>query len=313
MPARRPGRRPGRARGRDDARHPHVGGRLRKPRPSRSASAVAGEGTLGEIEVQTDPLRLLQAPPRAAPADHPRRRRARRVAEDRLQGARHLRQRPAARGREGDPGGMWAGTVVVAIALAVGLFFVVPVGLTCLIKDQLGFVVPVLARRGRPAHGDLPRLPAAPSRLRDLRRVFEYHGAEHKTISCYEAGLPLTPENAAALLAPAPALRDELPARRHDRRDLRLRPDRPARLVPARPYARCRRPAPSPGISFEIIKFAGRNRRNALGTGGHVARASSSSSSPRASPTSTRGRGDPRDGDRTRRRTSTTSASSPRR
>ena len=34
------------------------------------------------------------------------------------------------------------------------------------------------------------------SRMRDLRRVFEYHGAEHKTISCYEAGLELTPENA---------------------------------------------------------------------------------------------------------------------
>ncbi len=34
------------------------------------------------------------------------------------------------------------------------------------------------------------------SRVRDLRRVFEYHGAEHKTISCFEAGLPLTPANA---------------------------------------------------------------------------------------------------------------------
>ena len=34
------------------------------------------------------------------------------------------------------------------------------------------------------------------SRMRDLQRVFEYHGAEHKTISCKEAGLPLTPENA---------------------------------------------------------------------------------------------------------------------
>ena len=30
----------------------------------------------------------------------------------------------------------------------------------------------------------------------DIRRVFEYHGAEHKTIFCYEAGLPLTVENA---------------------------------------------------------------------------------------------------------------------
>ena len=35
------------------------------------------------------------------------------------------------------------------------------------------------------------------SRLRDLRRVFEYHGAEHKVISCYEAADELTPQRAA--------------------------------------------------------------------------------------------------------------------
>lgn len=33
------------------------------------------------------------------------------------------------------------------------------------------------------------------TRMRELHRVFEYHGAEHKTIACYEAGLPLTVEN----------------------------------------------------------------------------------------------------------------------
>ena len=33
------------------------------------------------------------------------------------------------------------------------------------------------------------------SRMEDMRRVFAYHGAEHKTIRCYEAGLPLTVEN----------------------------------------------------------------------------------------------------------------------
>jgi uncharacterized protein YqhQ len=33
------------------------------------------------------------------------------------------------------------------------------------------------------------------SMLRDIRRVFQYHGAEHKTIHCYEAGLPLEPGN----------------------------------------------------------------------------------------------------------------------
>jgi uncharacterized protein YqhQ len=34
------------------------------------------------------------------------------------------------------------------------------------------------------------------SRMRDLRRVFQYHGAEHKVISCFEAGEPLEPERA---------------------------------------------------------------------------------------------------------------------
>lgn len=34
------------------------------------------------------------------------------------------------------------------------------------------------------------------SKLKDMQRVFEYHGAEHKTIACYEAGEELTPENA---------------------------------------------------------------------------------------------------------------------
>ena len=34
------------------------------------------------------------------------------------------------------------------------------------------------------------------SRMKEIRRVFEFHGAEHKTIACYEAGEELTPENA---------------------------------------------------------------------------------------------------------------------
>jgi uncharacterized protein YqhQ len=35
----------------------------------------------------------------------------------------------------------------------------------------------------------------AVSFMKDIKRVFMYHGAEHKTIFCYEAGLPLTVEN----------------------------------------------------------------------------------------------------------------------
>src|SRR3954466_7407063 len=80
-------------------------------------------------------------------------------------------------------GGVWFGTVVVPLALAVGLFFVVPVGLTSLIKDQLNssflfWLVEGIVRTSI-FLGYLLLL----SRLRDLRRVFEYHGAEHKTIS----------------------------------------------------------------------------------------------------------------------------------
>ena len=35
----------------------------------------------------------------------------------------------------------------------------------------------------------------ATSLMKDIRRTYQYHGAEHKTIFCYEAGLPLTVEN----------------------------------------------------------------------------------------------------------------------
>jgi uncharacterized protein YqhQ len=93
-------------------------------------------------------------------------------------------------------GGVWAGTIVVAIAFAIGLFFVVPVGLTSLIKGQLGssFLFWLVEGIVRTAIflGYLVLL----SRLRDMRRVLEYHGAEHKVISCFEAGDELTPERA---------------------------------------------------------------------------------------------------------------------
>lgn len=39
---------------------------------------------------------------------------------------------------------------------------------------------------------------ALTSLMPDMRRTYEYHGAEHKSVACFEKGLPLTPENAAA-------------------------------------------------------------------------------------------------------------------
>jgi uncharacterized protein YqhQ len=92
--------------------------------------------------------------------------------------------------------GTWLATVTLALTLAVGLFFLLPVGLTSLVKEQLpNSLVFVLVEKVVRITIFLLYLWAV-SRMKELRRVFEYHGAEHKTISCYEAGVALTPENA---------------------------------------------------------------------------------------------------------------------
>jgi uncharacterized protein YqhQ len=93
-------------------------------------------------------------------------------------------------------GGVWAGTIVVAVLFAVGLFFVVPVTLTSLIKHQLGSSWLFWLVEGLVRTVIFLLYLLALSRMADLRRVLEYHGAEHKTISCYEAGDELTPARA---------------------------------------------------------------------------------------------------------------------
>jgi uncharacterized protein YqhQ len=92
--------------------------------------------------------------------------------------------------------GTWAGTVVFAVLFAVGLFFLLPAFLANLAPHNVrnGFLFVVIEKVVRISIfiGYLWLI----SRMKDLQRVFQYHGAEHKTISCYEAGLELTPENA---------------------------------------------------------------------------------------------------------------------
>jgi len=160
------------------------------------------------------------------------------------------------------PRSVWAGTVVLALALAVVLFFLVPVGLTSLIKHQLGSSVLFWLVEGLLRTGIFLGYLFALSRVRDLRRVFEYHGAEHKTISCYEAGLPLTPANAARF------------SRLHPRCGtsfllvvmiVAIFVFAPIGL-PAWYWLLLTRVLGVPviaGISFELIKFAGRNRSRA--------------------------------------------------
>jgi uncharacterized protein YqhQ len=94
-------------------------------------------------------------------------------------------------------GGVWAGTLVAAMALAIGLFFVVPVALTSLIKDRLDSATLFWVVEGGVRTAIFLGYLWLLSRQKDLRRVFEFHGAEHKVIACYEAGEPLEPARAA--------------------------------------------------------------------------------------------------------------------
>jgi uncharacterized protein YqhQ len=156
--------------------------------------------------------------------------------------------------------GAWAGTVIVALVFAIGLFFVVPVGLTSLIKHQLSSSVLFWAVEGVLRTAIFLGYLFLLSRLPDLKRVFEYHGAEHKVISCYEASDELTPDRA------------KLYSRLHPRCGtsfllivmiMAIFVFAPIGL-PAWWILVLTRILGVPviaGLSFEVIKWAGRNRR----------------------------------------------------
>ena len=90
--------------------------------------------------------------------------------------------------------------VILGVGLSVGLFFVLPIligdGLEALLhfsvvaKNLIEGVVRVVI---------FLAYMALVSQMKDMKRVFSYHGAEHKTIRCYEAKLPLTVENARSM------------------------------------------------------------------------------------------------------------------
>jgi uncharacterized protein YqhQ len=92
--------------------------------------------------------------------------------------------------------GTWAFTIFAALALAIGLFFVVPVLLTSVIKGWLGSSVLFWIVEGLVRTTIFLGYLTLLSRQKDLRRLFQYHGAEHKVISTYEAALPLEVANA---------------------------------------------------------------------------------------------------------------------
>lgn len=86
--------------------------------------------------------------------------------------------------------------IILAVVLSVALFIALPAGIESLLRSAgtpaigytlAGGIIKILLLVGYMIFcGFVP----------DVRRTFQYHGAEHKSVHCHESGLPLTPENA---------------------------------------------------------------------------------------------------------------------
>lgn len=85
-------------------------------------------------------------------------------------------------------------TLLLAFVIAVGLFFLAPVFATKWLEDKLNPAILSVILEGLLRLALLLGYLWLVGRMPDVRRVFEYHGAEHKTISAWEAGETLEPD-----------------------------------------------------------------------------------------------------------------------
>ena len=85
--------------------------------------------------------------------------------------------------------------LVFSLAISIGLFMILPY----IASEALGKLIRneyvILFMEGIIRIAIFLGYIVLISRMEDIKRVFMYHGAEHKTINCLEAGVPLTPEN----------------------------------------------------------------------------------------------------------------------
>ena len=88
---------------------------------------------------------------------------------------------------------LW-GTLLASLAIAVALFFLAPLFLTHLIYSNSGSSLVSNIVEGFIRIGIFILYIGAMNLIPDIRRVFAYHGAEHKTVNAYEDGAPLEPE-----------------------------------------------------------------------------------------------------------------------
>lgn len=86
-------------------------------------------------------------------------------------------------------------TVVLSMVLAVGIFMVLPTVITNFFKNYIDSSIGLNLLEGFFRIFIFMLYLIGVSRLEDIKRVFQYHGAEHKTIHCYENQRDLTVEN----------------------------------------------------------------------------------------------------------------------
>lgn len=86
--------------------------------------------------------------------------------------------------------------IVMAVALSLLLFMVIPSFVGSLVNRAVSSLFVVNLISGVVRIGILIGYIWLAGMLPDMRRTFQYHGAEHKTVHCYEHDMPLTPENA---------------------------------------------------------------------------------------------------------------------
>jgi len=162
----------------------------------RTTVAMSVRPPSGEITTMTEPL------PAALSAD----RRLIRIPllrgifvlyETLVIGTRML-MRSAAIAAEGEDVELGRGTIVmtmiVSLGFAIGLFFLLPLFLSTFAEDATSSDFAANVVEGVIRLAIFVAYIAAIGMMSDIRRVFAYHGAEHKAISAYEHDRPLTPE-----------------------------------------------------------------------------------------------------------------------
>ena len=87
-------------------------------------------------------------------------------------------------------------SVVIAIVLSVGLFMLLPTVAVGIIGKVTENIIVLNLAEGAVRIAIFIAYIALISKMEDIKTVFKYHGAEHKTIHCFENGLELTPANA---------------------------------------------------------------------------------------------------------------------